>query len=551
MTPCEQIFYNGTILTMDSGASKAEALAIGQGKILAVGSEKAVMAYKEASTKMVDLQGKTMLPGFIDGHSHITMSGEKFATQLDLTSPPVGGVTNIEDILAIIKEKVANTPKGEWIVGFGYDDTLLAEKRHPEATDIDRVAPDNPVYLSHVSGHLCTCNTLALQLGNVHTYQGNPAGGMIRRNEDGSPNGVLEEPAAMNMVYDCVPPLTEEDWMRALGVASAKYAAKGVTTAQDGWATENGIDMLRKAHAMKDSPLKVRVHIFPGLAIMDINTVGCTTSGTQLTDDNMLSLGATKHFVDGSLQCYTGFLSNPYHKVIYDLPDGPLWRGYPIEPAHELTQKVIDLHCKGWQIAIHGNGDDAIESIINAYEAAQKVYPRADARHIIVHCQTVREDQLDRMKRLGIIPSFFVVHTYYWGDRHYETFLGPERAERINPLYSAVKRGIPFSTHNDTFVTPMDPLLSVWSAVNRTTSGGRTLGENQRISVLDALRSITSWAAYQCFEEKLKGSLEVGKLADMVILEENPLEVAVETIKDIKVATTLVGGKVIYGELPS
>ena len=289
--------------------------------------------------------------------------------------------------------------------------------------------------------------------------------------------------------------------------------------------------------------------VLPGLGCCDLNQFTSHASGTPLTADRKISLGAVKHLVDGSLQCYTGCLSNPYHKIIYDLPDGPMWRGYPMEPEQQFIEKVVGLHRQGWQLAIHGNGDDAIQMILNAYEEAQKRYPRADARHIIIHCQTVREDQLDRIKRLGVVPSFFVVHTYFWGDRHYEMFLGQDRAERISPLRSALKRGIPFSNHNDTFVTPIDPLLSVWSAVNRLTSSGQVLGEEYTISVMDALRSVTSWAAYQACEERIKGSLEPGKLADFVILEANPLTVAKETIKDIGISATIVGDEVVYGSL--
>jgi predicted amidohydrolase YtcJ len=233
--------------------------------------------------------------------------------------------------------------------------------------------------------------------------------------------------------------------------------------------------------------------------------------------------------------------------MIYDLPGGPLWRGYPLESSLELTEKVVQLHCAGWQIAIHGNGDDAIQTILDAYEEANKRYPRADARHIIMHCQTVREDQLDRIGRLGVMPSFFVTHTYFWGDRHYAIFLGPDRAERISPLRSALQRGIRFSIHNDTPVTPINPLLSVWSAVNRLTSGGDVLGANQTIPVMDALRGVTIWAACQNREEHLKGSLEPGKLADMVILDSNPLTAQPQDIKNIGIAAVMVGGKNIFG----
>ena len=541
------VYRNGTILTMDSGGSRAQALAVSGETILAVGSDAEVMALADQHTVVTDLRGRTMLPGFIDGHSHFVSAGLMAATQLDLSSPPVGGVKNIAEIKERIRRKAAETPKGEWILGFGYDDTGLEDKRHPLASDIDEVAPEHPVLLRHVSGHLSSCNSVALAKANYTRDTPDPVGGVIRRDEHGNPNGVLEEPPAREPVFRHIPAPTEADWMEGIKAACAAYTAKGVTTAQDGFTATGDWGALKRAHEL--GLLRNRVQILPGVSRMDINTFNTHASGTQLTADGKISLGAAKLLADGSLQCYTGYLSNPYHKVIYDLPDGPMWRGYPMEPEQQFIEKVVGLHRQGWQLAIHGNGDDAIQMILNVYEEAQKRYPRADARHIVIHCQTVREDQLDRIKRLGVVPSFFVVHTYFWGDRHYEMFLGQDRAERISPLRSALKRGIPFSNHNDTFVTPIDPLLSVWSAVNRRTSGGRILGENQTIPVMDALRSVTSWAAYQACEERIKGSLEPGKLADFVVLEANPLTVAKETIKDIGIAATIVGDETVYGSL--
>ena len=196
---------------------------------------------------------------------------------------------------------------------------------------------------------------------------------------------------------------------------------------------------------------------------------------------------------------------------------------------------------------MHANGDAAIDDVLEAYEQAQKALPDVNRRHIIIHCQTAREDQLDRIRRLGVVPSFFVVHTYYWGDRHHEIFLGPDRAGRINPLRSALEWRIPFTNHNDSAVTPMDPLLSVWSAVNRRTASGRVLGEEQTIPVLEALRSVTTWGAWQFHEERIKGSLEPGKLADMTILAENPLAVAPRRLRDISVVGVLVGNELVFG----
>ncbi len=224
-----------------------------------------------------------------------------------------------------------------------------------------------------------------------------------------------------------------------------------------------------------------------------------------------------------------------------------MWRGYPIRPGYEQAEIVSQRHREGWQIAIHGNGDAAIDDILDAFEQAQKAYPRNDMRHVIIHCQTVREDQLDRMARLGVMPSFFVVHTYFWGDRHCNIFLGEQRASRISPLRSALERDMVFTTHNDTAVTPIDPLLSVWAAVNRHTSGGKTLGKAQQVGVLPALRSITTWAAWQFHEEKLKGSLEPGKLADMVVLGADPTRIDPMEIRSIPILATILGGEVRYG----
>ena len=547
MASATHVYRNGTILTMDSGGSQAQALAVRGGTILAVGTDAEVMALADQHTVVTDLRGRTMLPGFIDGHSHFVSAGLMAATQIDLSSPPVGGVKNIAEIKELIRAKAAETPKGEWILGFGYDDTGLEDKRHPLASDIDEAAPEHPVLLRHVSGHLSSCNSLALAKANYTKDTPDPVGGVIRRDEHGNPNGVLEEPPAREPVFRHIPAPTEADWMEGIKAACAAYTAKGVTTAQDGFTATGDWNALKRAHEL--GLLRNRVQILPGVSRRDIDTFNTRVSGTPLTADGKISLGAAKLLADGSLQCYTGYLSNPYHKVIYDLPEGPMWRGYPIEPEQQFIEKVVGLHRQGWQLAIHGNGDDAIQMILNAYEEAQKRYPRADARHIVIHCQTVREDQLDRIKRLGVVPSFFVVHTYFWGDRHRDIFLGPDRARRISPLRSALKRGIRFSNHNDTFVTPIDPLLSVWSAVNRRTSGGRILGENQTIPVMDALRSVTSWAAYQACEERIKGSLEPGKLADFVILEDNPLTVAKEAIKDIGISATIVGDEVVYGSL--
>ena len=246
---------------------------------------------------------------------------------------------------------------------------------------------------------------------------------------------------------------------------------------------------------------------------------------------------------DGSIQGYTGHLAAPYHVQ----PEGKNdYRGYALRSRAELVSQVKRFHQGGYQIAIHGNGDAAIDDILAAYAEAQQETPRPGARHRIEHCQTPREDQLDRMRELGISPSFFEAHVYYWGDRHRDLFLGPARAARISPLASALRRGLRFTLHNDTPVTPVDPLLLVWAAVNRITTSGKLLGPEQRIGVMDALRAVTSDAAYQNFEENERGAIAAGMAADFVILDANPLQVPPARLRDIQVWETIVSGKTIY-----
>jgi hypothetical protein len=263
----------------------------------------------------------------------------------------------------------------------------------------------------------------------------------------------------------------------------------------------------------------------------------------------MLVVGGVKMYQDGSIQGYSGYLSHPYHRMLYPQPKGMAYCGHPRNMLSDLKSAILAAHTKGWQIAVHANGDQAINDVIDAFEMADRALPRKDARHIIIHCQTVREDQLDRMFSLRILPSFFTTHTYFWGDRHRDIFLGPERASRLNPCSSAMARGMSFTCHNDTYVTPIDPLMSVWSTVNRITAGGAVLGEQFRVPVMEALRSVTIYAAYQGHEENTKGSVSVGKAADMVLLEENPELIDSLAIKDIKITATIVADKVVYGAL--
>ncbi len=529
--PADLVYVNGTVVTLDARASTAEAVAVSRGEIVAVGNRREIERRIGPATIVIDLQGKTMLPGLYSAHDHFPGSGVTALFQVDLNSPPIGTMVSIEDVVAALKRKADVTPPGQWIVGRGYDDTLLREKRHPDRHDLDRVSTRHPVVITHTSGHLSSANSLALKLAKVTRDTPQPRGGAIHKDsKTGEPTGVMEE---TSIVRRLAPDLTAEQRIEAIRWASRDYASKGVTTAVVAGGTAGTIRGFEEAIARAALPIRLAVML--GGAV--------PASARVSKDPDRIHPTAVKMFADGSIQGYTGYLSAPYYRPPAGKSD---YRGYPTRSREELVEMVKKHHRAGYQIAIHGNGDAAIDDILYAYAEAQREFPRAGARHRIEHCQTAREDQLDRMKELGVTPSFFAGHVFYWGDRHRDIFLGPERAARISPLASAGRRGIRFTLHDDTPVTPVNPLHSVWVAVNRVTREGKTLGAEQRISVLSALRAVTTDAAWQNFEEKRKGSIEPGKLADFVVLDRNPLAVPPMQIRDIRVLETIVGGRTVY-----
>lgn len=535
----DTIFLHGTVITMDSQERTAQAVAVAQGNILAVGTDEQIRRLASKQTLVVDLHGRTLLPGFYAAHDHFPEVGQYALYTVDLSSPPLGKMLSISDIIAALTEKEKSAQPGAWIIGSHYDDTLLREKRHPTCYDLDQVPGGHPIWISHASGHLGVANSKALEIAGITKDTAQPKGGHIRIDTStGERNGVFEESG--ELITRHIPPLTEEQRMEALRWCGQPYVLHGVTTAVIAGGNATGLRDLDLAHQAGWIPFRVITMSSwaPG-GRSNVEAGGLLTG----FGDEWLKLGAIKIWADGSLQGYTGYLTEPYFK---EPGKDSSYRGYPHFSRQELAQMVERLNREGYQIAIHANGDAAIDDVLNAYQLALMQTPRSDPRFRIEHCQVVREDQLDEIKRLGVTPSFFVGHVYYWGDRHRDIFLGPERAARISPLASALQRGIRFTVHDDAPTTPVNPLMLVWDAVNRLTSGGKVLGPDQRIPVIAALRAITSDAAWQNFEEKTKGSIEPGKLADLVILDENPLTVSPIHIKDIRISMTIVGGKIVY-----
>jgi predicted amidohydrolase YtcJ len=531
------VYVGGPILTMDAEDRVVEALGVEGDRIAAVGSRAEVEAWAEGRARVVDLAGRALLPGFIDAHGHFPGAG-LFAVNADLNSPPIGDVETLGDLLARLREKAEETPPGEWVIGWGYDDTLLAERRHPTRADLDRVSREHPIAILHISGHLGVLNSRGLEEAGIGPDSPDPDGGRIRRDPaTGEPDGVLEETALDPVTGALLAPSLTDTW-KIVREASRRYVAAGVTTAQDGYAAASHVTGLGWMARLGLIPL--RIVLWPGREVALASLEGEPVP--ESPDPERARVGAVKIVADGSIQGYTGYLSRPYH-----VPPGddPTYRGYPRIPREQLMADVERLHAAGWQIAIHGNGDAAIDDILDAFEAAQARHPRRDTRHVIVHAQMARDDQLDRMKALGVVPSFFALHVYYWGDRHRDIFMGPERAARMSPARSAALRGLRFTLHCDSPVVPMEPLRLVWAAVNRLSASGAEIGPEQRITPMQALRAVTIDAAYQHFEDDVKGSLEPGKFADLVILSRSPLEDP-SGIDTIGVVETIVGGETVW-----
>lgn len=536
------IYRGGPILTMDDSNSVAEAVAVADGRILAVGSEADLFDLADERTERVDLQGRTMIPAFIDPHGHFPESGFCALHRVDLMCPPLGDITTLDQVFERLAERVASTPKGEWVFGVFFDQTVVREKRFPSARELDEISKNHAVVVMHMSGHACAANSEALRRAGVFRDTAQPTGGHIEKDPvTGELTGLLEEPAAMGPISSQLFGTSGERFREGLRWAADEYASHGITTAQNAWCSE---PLLRDfVSAARDGEPKIRMTVLPDAHLEPDIAAGRVD--LDVPDPRHLKIGPRKLFSDGSIQVFTAFLSQPYHTPYRG---DPAYRGYPVYEPDVLAGHIQRLHEAGHQIHIHVNGDAAGDDVLHAFERAQDRHPRSDHRHTIIHGQTLRDDQLERMAALGVSVSFFSYHVYVWGDRHREIFLGPERAKRISPAASASKRGIRYTLHNDTPVTPMRPLPLIWCAVNRLTAEGRTLGPEQRISPTQALRAHTIDAAWQVFREDDLGSIEVGKSADFAVLSKNPLENA-ETIKDIEVLATVKDGEVIFGRV--
>lgn len=528
--------YVGRIITMDPSQPFAEAVLVEGERIVAVGGKELRKAH-EGDARVVELGRRAMLPGFIDAHGHLTATAA-YINFVNLSPPPVGPVADVARLQTTLREHIEREriPAGRWVVGVGYDDSLLKEKRHPTRDDLDAVSREHPIFIVHVSGHLSVGNSALLSQVGISSETVDPPGGAYRRRADSrEPNGVFEE-MAHYAVMARLPRPNPDGALIGLQKTLAYLASRGLTTVQDGGANAENLQLLQSA--AQNGLLNLDV-----VAYRYWSPIGMALPKEFVSNEyqNRFRVDGVKIILDGSPQGKTAFLSRPY--TVPPVGRDASYRGYPSLPEPVVQKAVTAALQARVPLLAHANGDAAAEILIDAVDAAAV----AEApRVVMIHSQTVRDDQLDRMARLRITPSFFVSHTFFWGDWHREETLGVERAMRISPTRSATERGIRYTLHNDPPVVPPDMIRTLWSATTRRTRSGEVLGREQRASTHEALAGITLDAARQYGEEASKGSISAGKQADFVIVDQDPLAMDPENLLQLQVLETISRGKTVF-----
>jgi len=535
--PCldaELIVRGGHIVTMDLGGAVVSALAIRDGRILARGTDAEIAGCASARTKIVELHGQTVLPGLIDVHTHTMEWAEGILRdQLDVTYPKV---RSIADIVAMVRERAGKTPKGQWISGAGWDDAKFAEHRYINRHDLDAVSADNPVYLDHVSGHLIAVNSAALKLAGITRDTPDPTGGVIEKDAAGEPTGVLKD-TAMDLTGKLLPPDPPDIHMRAAKLISERALALGLTTIHDIFISSDEIRGYQDAEAR--GWLKLRVQMSPRIgSIEDAEQLAKMGIHTGYGDDR-LKFGAAKMFADGGMGARTIAI---YPPPVAGEPQnfGVLrWKPEDMHKAHLIAASA------GWQLETHAIGDRAIDEVLDSYAAVMKELNLTDARFRIVHAGISTPAIQKRLAELHVLvdgnPPFV-----YWIGSWFKKY-GPERVRWSYPAKSYIENGVIEAAGSDVPVTPISPWWGIWAAVARKDlATGEVLAPEERLTISEALRLYTYNGAYAGFEEKTKGTLEPGKLADFIIVDRDVLSAPTDELKDVQVVKTFVGGEMVF-----
>ena len=530
------VLSNGKVVTVVANESIAEAVAIKFGRILAVGSNEQIKSLISSETEVIDLRGRTMIPGLLESHCHISTAEGLQRTMGVIDASQESGVKSLVDILAKIAEQAKKKPKGEWINVAKEDESKLVEKTHPCKWDLDKVAPDHPVMVTTVGGHFSVVNSKAFEMAGVTKETPDPDGGRFERDpKTGELTGWIHETAAQVLQpirYGRDPTL--EEAMEGIRWMARQYVASGLTYAYDGQVRQGVMirayqELLRRG----ELPLRIRLEVWyelmPYLASLGI---------IQGFGNDMLKIGGIKIVADGAISARTAAVAEPYlHR--------PDYYGELAITREELHRIIMEGYPKGYRFCVHVNGERAIDMFLDTIEEAQEKYPRKDPRDRAIHCTVVTPEIIARIKKLGVLPTIFGPYPYYHGDKILPAF-GAERLERMFAARSFLDVGIKVAAHSDHSASPYPPLMGIHALVNRKSANGQPIGISQKISVTEALKLYTINAAFHTFEEDVLGSIEAGKFADMVVLGKDILTVPTETIIDIPIDMTIVDGKIVY-----
>lgn len=522
----DTLLIKGNLITMDRSRPRAEAMAILRGQVLAVGSNKEMMAYAGPATRILDENGKTVVPGFIDCHMH---PSPIFPLGSPYRSVPLEHVKTIPELISALKAQAALIPKGYWVRGERYDDGKLG--RHPTKFELDQVSVDHPVSISHISGHIAVVNSFALEKAAISKDTPDPKGGAYDRLPDGTPNGVCRESAHVpaSIAPNLIPP--HDAYLQGLARCFDNFLARGITSASDAAASP---DRLRTYQEIQASGCPIRLNVM--LMSSYLSKLKDAGIAGPFGNDH-LRIGTIKHFHGNSFSGRTCWVTKAYEgrPDYFGIP--------PAASQEELNALVLAVHKAGFQIAIHSNGDREIAMVLTAFEEAQKQFPRKDPRFRIEHCSVCTREILERAKRVGAVLIF---HSYMWENGDKLKDYGVDRYEWLAPIRTANEMGIHTASHSDYSVSAADPLLRIQDLVTRRTQAGIVVGEGQRIAVEDAIRAWTLDAAYATFDEYSKGSLTPGKLADFVVLGGDPTKTDPLEIRRLPVLETFIDGKSVW-----
>ncbi len=523
----ELVLVNGDILTQDAIVPKAEAIAIAGGRIVAIGSTADMRRLTRATTKVIDLGKRVVIPGVIDAHNHPASSGLSHLREVDCDLRSVGAIQ------AALRERAGKTPKGEWVLGFKYDDTKTAERRFLTRADLDAVSTDHPILVTHRGGHTGYVNSLAFARAGITESSPDPSGGRFERDAvTGKLSGRAAETATD--AFDRVIPsaYTRADRQAGVKEISRRLARTGVTSVTD--AGGSPADLLAYQDAHEAGELGTRVYCHIRESSLDRMIAAGVRTGLG---NEWVRVGAVKCICDGSISERTALLNEPYIGRPND-------RGILVTDAERLWSIFTKAHTAGWQIGTHANGDAAIEIVAGLYERLQREMPRRDPRFRFEHCTVLTPALIARIKALGAIPTPFASYVYFHGEKMGE--YGAARTERMFPMRWFLDAGIPATMGSDYPPGPFEPMMALTSMTTRTDIRGTVWGANQRITLAEALRVLTVNGAYASFEEGLKGSLTVGKLADLVVLGRDPRTTPPIEIVNVPIERTMVGGRWVY-----